>query len=289
MNAFTQLASLQKRSWIWIVGLLAAIGVGLVVGVFLPQGIDWRMTFRPAALEMLRGGSPYDASITEAPYAGAPWGLIPLIPLAILPENLGRGLLFVLSLTAFAYSALHLGAKPIALGAFLASPPVLHCLLNANLDWMPLLGFVIPPQWGLFFLAVKPQMGSVVAVYWLVEAWRKGGLREVLKLIAPFTLVFLLSLLIYGLWPQNILAAKYFTTYWNASLWPASIPVGLALVVAAIRRRNARFAMAASPCLSPHVLFHSWSAALIAIVSSTPEMIAAWVGLWILVLLRAVG
>jgi hypothetical protein len=80
--------------------------------------------------------------------------------MALLPENIGRGFLFVVSLAAFAYTDFRLGGKPLALGEFLASPPVLHCLLNSNLDWMPLLGFVLPPPVGLFFLAVKPQVGS---------------------------------------------------------------------------------------------------------------------------------
>jgi len=67
--------------------------------------------------------------------------------------------------------------------------------------------------------------------------------------------------------------------------WPASIPVGLALLIAAIRKRKIEYAMGASPCLSPHVILHSWVGALLAVVSSTPELIAAVCGLWILVVL----
>lgn len=44
--------------------------------------------------------------------------------------------------------------------------------------------------------------------------------------------------------------------------------------------------MAASPCLSPYVLLHAWSGALASVVSFTPEIIAAVVGLWILVFIR---
>ena len=247
------------------------------------------MTFRPASLAIVQGYSPYNTALTEAPYAGAPWGLLPLIPLALLPEQIGRSFLFAISLAAFGYSAYRLGAKPVAMLAFLISPPILHCLLNANLDWMPLLGYIMPPQFGLFFLSIKPQMGSVVAVFWLIEAWRQGGWRRVLWIFGPFTLALLLSLALYGFWPLNILKASTYTTWWNASLWPASIPVGLVLALAAIRRNKVNYAMAASPCLSPHVLLHSWSAALVSIVSLTPETIAAVVGLWVWVILRALS
>ncbi|HIE57252.1 MAG TPA: hypothetical protein EYP88_03350 [Anaerolineales bacterium] len=166
------------------------------------------------------------------------------------------------------------------------SPVVIHSLLNANLDWMPVLGYTLSPAIGLFFIAVKPQMGSVVAIFWLVESWRQGGWRQIAKTFFPVTLAYLLSFAFYGLWPLNILKASRYTTWWDASLWPMSIPVGLALLIFAVRTWNIRPAMAASPCLSPHVLFHSWVAVLAAIVSSTPETIAAVIGLWVLVFIR---
>jgi hypothetical protein len=58
-------------------------------------------------------------------------------------------------------------------------------------------------------------------------------------------------------------------------------------MVAAFRRREKRYAMAASPALSPYVLFHSWSAALAALLPEQAEFIAAVIGLWILIIIRA--
>lgn len=278
---------LERKHWLVILASAALLVLLAFAGKYIPGGVDWSWTFRPASLDLLAGRSPYQDQALKAPYAGAPWGLLPLLPLALLPESAGRGILFGISLVAFALAAIRMGARPLTLVVFLLSPPVWHCLLNANLDWLPLLGFSMPPMWGLFFLAVKPQMGSILALFWLVEAWRAGGLRQVVRVFAPVTLVLLVSLAVFGLWPLNMLKATEFTTYWNASLWPYSIPVGLVLTVAAIRRREPRYAMAASPCLSPHVLFHSWSGALITLVTSPPEMIAAVVGLWILVGMRA--
>jgi len=58
------------------------------------------------------------------------------------------------------------------------------------------------------------------------------------------------------------------------------------LFITSIRRQKIEYAMAASPCLSPYVLFHSWVGVILAIVSSVPETIAAVIGLWILVAIR---
>ena len=162
----------------------------------------------------------------------------------------------------FAWSIYRLGAKPLALAAFVASPLVMHSLLNANIDWMVVFGFTLPPQVGLFFVSVKPQMGSVVAVFGLFEAWRKGRLRGVLHVFAPFVIVLLLSFVIFGFYPLAWVMDRKVDQWWNASLWPISIPIGLTLVIAALYRRKIQFAMGAAPLLSPYVLFNAYSGAL---------------------------
>ncbi len=182
-----------------------------------------------------------------------------------------------------------LGGGRIALLAFLLSPPVWHSLLNTNLDWMPILGFILPPWLGLFFISVKPQMGSVVAVFWLVEAWRGGGFRQVLRVFAPLFVILILSLGIFGLWPAHFLEISSVSEGWNASLWPASIPIGLALLIAMLRKRDIRLGMVASPCLSPYVLLHAWSGALAALARLPLEMVAAVAGLWIMILLNVLS
>ncbi len=268
-------------------GRLLALGlmlVGLVAlgSLYLPEGIDWHFVYRPAALSVLSGKSPYG----PFNFYAAPWALVPLIPLAVLPERVGRAVLFVLALGVYAYVGYRLGAKRLALAAFLLSPPVLHGLLNSNVEWLPLLGYVLPPPIGLFLVAIKPQIGLGAAVFWLVEAWRRGRAREVVRVFWPFSLALLVSFVLYGPWPLRFRDTLIQTESYNASLWPSTIPIGLALLVAALRRRDLRFAMAASPCLSPYVLLHAWVGPLAAILSHTPETIAAVAGLWILMLLR---
>jgi hypothetical protein len=181
---------------------LALLGLALLTftaigSVYLPAGIDWHDTFRPAARELLALRSPYTVDGFYYPI----WCLLPLAPLAALPENIGRTLHVLVSLAGFGYVAYRLGAKPLSLAGFLMSPPVLHCLLNANIDWIPLLGVVLPPQAGLFLLVVKPQVGFVVGLFWLVEAWRKGRWREVFRVFAPVTLAMLATFAIFGLYP----------------------------------------------------------------------------------------
>lgn len=266
-----------------LVALLFALLLIGVMSVCLPQGVDWHLAFRPAALELASGRSPYRVE----GFFNPPWALLPLVPIALLPENLGRAILTLAGILCFAFTAWRLGGQPLSTALFLLSPPVLHCLLNANIDWLAVLGFVLPPQIGLFFVTAKPQVGIMAVIYWLANAWRKGGMREVTRVFGPLLLATAASLVLFGPWPLR--AGQEVSLWWNASLWPMSIPVGLVLLVAALRTRRIEFAMGASPCLSPYVLLHSWSGALIALVRSPLELTAATVGLWILVIIRATG
>jgi hypothetical protein len=281
--------SVSARLIILGLGSIAIVALVWVLVPVLPDGIDWRLTYRPATLALLSFHNPYAPEVArDAPFAAATWGLLPLIPLAILPLKVGRTILLLISLISFAYSAKKLGANRFGILLFLLSPPVLFCLLNGNIDWIPILGFILPPQIGLFFIMVKPQIGIAVAVYWLFQAWRQGGIRPVVKVFLPVSIALLASFGLYGLWPLQSTQVLTIAQRYNTSFWPISIPIGLALIVAAIRLKQAKLAMAASPWLSPYVLFNSWSGALAALSSQTLKLAAVVLGLWLVILIVAV-
>ncbi|RPI97261.1 MAG: hypothetical protein EHM39_09775 [Chloroflexi bacterium] len=154
------------------------------------------------------------------------------------------------------------------------------------MDWIPLVGVTLPPQIGLFLVTAKPQIVMTIALFWLVEAWRKGGPREVVRVFAPVTVAYLISFALFGFWVRRWTEQP--EQWWNASLFPLSVPLGLYLIVGAIREREIKYALPAGPALSPYVLFHSWSAAEIAVVSSDRWSLVVCLGLWVLILLRAV-
>ncbi len=275
----TGLLRTSPAAWIALLCALALFALGLA----LPAGIDWRLVFRPAARAMLTGGSPY----AVPGFYNPPWALLPLLPLALLPDPLDHAVGFALGAAVFAFVVYRLRGTPIAAGLVLLSPSALQCLYNGNIDWMALLGFVLPPRWGLFLLAVKPQIGAALALYWLVEAWREGRLRAVWRLLWPVAAAAALALLIFGFWPAAWRETG--AMRWNASLWPASLPIGLWMLAAALRRREVRLAMAATPFLSPYVLLGSWAGVLVAAVGATGELAAIVVGQWVLVALVALG
>lgn len=273
----------SKRQITLIALGVIAIVLVVVMTYALPSAVDWHTAFRPAALAVLRGKSPYSVY----GYFNAPWALLPLLPLAILPEEVGRALLVVISLAVLAYTAHKMGAKPTSVILLLLSPPAMHGLLHGNIDWLAAFGFILPPQIGMFFISVKPQIGIAVGIYWVIEAWRESRWRGVWRVLAPISIAFVLSFLLFGLWPLRF--ERELSLWWNASLWPASLPVGLALMVLAIRKREMNFAIGASPCFAPYILLHSWIGALFAIIKAEWELFAVVLGLWGVVILRAIA
>ena len=258
-----------------IAGILS-IFIVLGFTFFLPPSEDWSNLYRPAAAEWIAGRNPY--AIER--FTNAPWSLLPMVPLLILPEALGRAVLAFSGLIALSWVVRKFGASLLGLSFFLLSPPVVSLMLDGNIDWLVAIGFILPPQIGLFFIAIKPQIGIAVAVFWFIQAWQSSGLRGVVKVFAPVTIALIASFILYGLWPMKYLLA--FSWGGNTSLWPMSLPIGLALLVTAIRKQNISYAIAASPCFSPYLLTHSWIGPLIALAPLTPELIATTSGFWLL-------
>jgi hypothetical protein len=132
----------------------------------------------------------------------------------------------------------------------------------------------------LFFVLIKPQMGFVMALYWLVESWRTGGFGAVVRTFAPVTVALGFSFLVFGNWTAGR-QSDLLGSFWNASMWPWSLPVGLVLTGLAIRDRRIEFGMSASPFLSPYLAYHSWAAVLVALLRNDFQLVLAVVGMWI--------
>lgn len=239
-------------------------------------GYDYQFTFYRAARMLLGGQSPYLIPTFNNP----PWALLPLMPFALLPESTSTILYFVLNVFVYAFVAYKLRAKPLAFIAFMLSSPVIYGLYRLNIDALVLAGFIMPAPIGLFFVLMKPQMGFAMAIFWLVKAWKSGGWRTVTTTFAPVLVAYGLSFLLFGNWITNR-QQELTGAIWNTSLWPWSIPIGLALMFFCLRDVRQDFARAASPFLSPYVAYYSWAAVLAGFIERQYVILIGVVGVWI--------
>lgn len=238
-------------------------------------GIDWKGNIRFAAIDLISGHTPY----TNYERCYPPWIYLLVSPLTALSPDLATAMLFVLTYMVYSFVILHLKATPWSACAFMLNRFSLNNAINANLDFLTVLGFALPPQIGLFFVLSKPQIGFAIALYWLVEAWRKGRIREVIRVFAPVTAAYLISFLIYGLWPLKVMGMT--NNPFNSSLWPFGIPLGIFLLYKAIRDKNQLFAMGASPFLAPYVNITSYAVVLIPIIPNALVMLIVSALSWV--------
>jgi hypothetical protein len=269
----------QTRNRIGI-GLIALIAIAIYIAVTIriPEGPDWHATYRAGALAVITGQSPY---VVVEYFFAPPWAVLPLIPLAILPEVIGRGLFFVLSIGMIGYTCYRLGGGPVTMLAILLSAPVANCLYAGNIDPMVMLGVILPPQIGLIFLSMKPQSTMMVILFLVIEAWRDGGIKRVLQISWPTALVVVLSFVIYGPWILRAQDIYSPAGIYNISLWPQGLVIGSVLMVIALRDRRKHLSMIASPFFSPYTLLLSWTGAMLGLSKTTVEAIVASVMTWV--------
>lgn len=265
--------------------------IGLIGVLFLATrliwpivGIDWKETFYPAARAVLQGKSPYSVPT----FRNVPWTILPLLPFALLSEELGGIAFFIVSFGIYGWTAYRLKASRIALLAFLLSPPVIYGMRMLNVDMLVLLGFTLPAPVGLFFVIIKPQMGIAMGLFWLIEAWHEGGIKSVIKTFAPITIAMAFSFVLFGNWLAGR-QADLLSSAWNASLWPWAVPIGIVLIALSLRDRRKDMAMSASPFLSPYLAYHSWASVLAGLIGHDFELVIAVISMWLVAGVRALG
>lgn len=252
------------------------------------MGFDWYFTYRTASMAFLHGLNPYPHSF----YFAAPWLLPFLIPFSLLHPPWDFYALSFVGFLTFALIAYKISGKSLfMICLFLLSAPVTLCLWNGNIEWLCMLGFLLPAGWGLPLLLIKPQIGIGVAVFYGFQVL----LRKRSPLVFLPSLVLLLwSIAFYDLWFMrwNITvnwSASVGKMGWNLSLWPYGLIIGIPMILRAIISRKREWAIASSPFLSPYGLLFNYASVLMGSMNMPLEFIGVWIGLWIATLLRVWG
>jgi len=263
------------RKWLFYAALL--ITFALVTWfwyTYMPMRSHWTTFFRPAIHELLSFRTPYSVEGFYNP----PWGLIPLIPFYLLPERLGWALLATTTFFVYGFVAHKMGAKWYLIALMLLLPHTLYSGLQVNVDWLVAIGFILPPKYGLFLILLKPQLGFPLALFWFIEEFRVGGIRQVFKTFLPVSVAFGLSFLIYGLY---LTSSSELIMLDGASLWPYSIPLGIALFIQSIKSRERNLSILAAPFLSPYIQPYSLSFALLGLLPGQLWTMTGVASLWL--------
>lgn len=252
-------------------GFGLAVMILLFIAVtYLTAGLataDFYTNFYSAARAVISGHSPYDA----AAYSSAPWGIIPLIPLALLPPRLAHGVYFAACMFVLAYLAWHLKASPVTIAALFLSPTAIATLLVGNLDSIVVTGMLLPPVAGLLLLLIKPQIGAGVALYYFLDFMRTKRFLVAVKTFLPAAAALVTGLVLFPVWYERM--SNLPGNPWNRSLFPYSIPAGLLLLWLALRNRNPYFALASTPFFAPYLTFPTYLVVQIGLLHEDVEKV----------------
>ncbi|MCI0351957.1 MAG: hypothetical protein L0Z53_21255, partial [Acidobacteriales bacterium] len=198
------------------------------------------------------------------PYSGMsgffspPWAVLTLAPLEWLPLEMATLVQVLIYFGLLALIAHRFEIRRMGWLVLLLSPLALDAVLELNIDWIAAIGLVVPAEFSLIFLSIKPQAfpGYVFTLTW----------KQLVRAAGILSAVLLLSFVVWG---PNWLLGLYteFGTRSLAlgaslSLWIfmprlVSIALGLALLAFAFYRHDAVLKILAGVFFTPYLPTYS--------------------------------
>jgi hypothetical protein len=217
---------------------------------------DWDV-FREACLALLSGNNPYLVGQGATRFFNPAWTLVPLLPFAVLPPMMGLLLNAITSMAVLVGVTRRLRMSIWEFFLVAISPMHLQMMLYGNIEWVPLLGVLLPPPLAMVFFTTKPQATIGLILLTLSNQWRKAQWKGLILTLAPTVVLFGLSTWLWGI--------PYLPGTNNPgqrSLFPYSLIVGLPALFLALEKNDARLAAFVGPFVSPYVTFHGYLPAL---------------------------
>lgn len=194
-------------------------------------------------------------------FVNPPWAAVFLAPFALPPLEVAVLLQLCLYFCLLTLIIYKYGGNRTGVFLTLTSFMAMDNALELGIDWLPAIGLLMPPALSGVFLLVKPQIALGVGMTYTRRQILQGGV---------FMLIFLLvTLLIWGYWPDEMQSAVQRYTYddqptnpYNIAPsavlpWPVSYLIGLTLGWTAFKRKDAALSILAWLFFVPYILFYS--------------------------------
>jgi hypothetical protein len=222
------------------VGIFYISIIALACGFFVPVGFDWRI---------------YADATPTTPYStpgfiGTPFAYL-FLPHALLSANIGNAVNVCLNVLAIVLVTRKYAGNRWYIASLLAitTPQGLLLMRNNNIDWIPLMSFLVADWLAYPMLAVKPQAlaGAAVIRFKRNPSWLQ---------LLPLALVGLLSVIVWPFWWQR-LGGDVASQSWNFAPFPYLLPVGVWLLWKAWREDDEIIAACSTMFFVPYVAYYS--------------------------------
>lgn len=262
-----------------VIALIAATLLGLTWAAqgIIPIGEDWRETFSRLSVRW-----PYEHNASATPahkFYGVPWTML-LLPHALLPLELGNAINFLLNLTVPLAVIAKLKGGYRAMVIVYLSPFYFQVVAVNNIDWVPLLAFLMPASFAPILFSIKPQSLGGALLIFTKQAWQRWRWRGAL-IFAPLALLLTASVFVWPGW-WHAVGAPPLDANINAAPFPVLVPFGLWLMYRAWKEDDAIMAACATPFLVPYMTPYAATATMTVLACKHPRAaFAAWIATWV--------
>lgn len=218
-------------------------------------------------------------------YTYVPWGAVIAYPLALLPFRWSAGMQLVLHFVLLTLLIFRYGGRWWTVLLVLTSSLAYDTALEISLEWVTVIGLLVPPMLSGPFLLVKPHQALGA---WLAYRWRDILWASVLVFV-----IMAMSLLVWPNWMADMAHAWVNNTLgsWGTRVniafsrlipRPISWGIGLALAWLAFRRKDVILGVVAWQFLVPYVTFYGLMPVFALVATRWPWAalaisLAAWV------------
>ncbi len=260
--------------------MLSAAFAYIPTSIFLYD--DWIVYFEATRM-MFSGDSPYNTYFYFGYFHNPPWLNLVLLPFAIFPFRFGAGMLSAATMIAI------LGlCHRYKLGIFkttlvLGSPVVYYIVLHGQVDALVLAGIFLPIAFSPLVALAKPQTAIALGL----KALEKVHFKKAVIISGG---VFLLSLILVGLWPLDVISKPFPVeethNFWR-TLWPWQTLIGITLVFFWMEHKDERLLLIASPFFFPYAAFSSFLGLVLAIHTEIKNwqavilFVLSWIFVWL--------
>jgi hypothetical protein len=266
-------ASSTKFHFAVIGGL--ALSTGIISWMVMPNGgIDMRDDILPS---LWNWRSPWEEGTPLFP-----WATLILMPLRFFSPRCATAIINGLSVILLALVIRRFDGNILSTIPIVLSPIGYRLFTTGQTDAVVLAGIFLPAGLDLL-LFWKPQV--LAHIFWV-----RGMERPRTYLVAG-SILLAFSFFVWGEWWVEIWhfgRSKLIDGWWNFSLWPYSVPIGILMVYLSLRKKDIGYGIIASPLLFPYVNGPSYVGLLAVVAAKWPGLFRALCILLLLYLLLVI-
>jgi hypothetical protein len=259
--------------------VLTAFGLLLyMVRLFSSFGLgeDW-FQYNQTGWRLLQGLPIYGTPIAEILYLyNPPWMILLLLPLEVLPFQIGYALLLLISLGLVVVVAQRYKLGLVAVLLIIASPPVIYTLSHGQVDILVVAGCLLVPAYLIPLVAMMKPQDAVLSVLSIPKSRWKATLLVTVAVVG-------LSFVCFGWWPM-VVAREPGPVLDLPGLmrgtWPYKLGLGAVMLAIALYKKDNLLLLAASPLFSPYAHTYSFIGLSLCVARLKPLpaflLVAAW-------------